>query len=320
MVLCFVLHVAALALGQYSIEDGVIYASYTSSCYSIFASYSVLQQERYWDILRQTRSLVGVLQQASREVDKELDQSHRGAARIGVGQAFAATAVFVGLAIDAAVHDRYFTPLWPLIPLAGDWGRYAAAASSNFTLVIGAIAFSAVVNAVLTVSGVLAGMHRVLAARLEALAHPDEVAEVVRLHRDVRRLTLELSDFFAGNLVHVMCCTFIASVIATLQVLANDVSGTTFGMMLSVAITFAPLAYASQEVSDASLELSTAAYHAATSGLVTLGEARALLMLMRVADSTPALRCRGVGRLSLPGAGHTVSQYYSVIQTLRNKV
>ncbi|KAK3925115.1 Glucosamine-6-phosphate deaminase [Frankliniella fusca] len=67
-------------------------------------------------------------------------------------------------------------------------------------------------------------------------------------------------------------------------------------------------------------ELSTAAYHAATSGLVTLGEARALLMLMRVADNTPALRCRGVGRLSLPGSSHAVRQYYSVINTFRNKM
>ncbi|KAK3925111.1 Putative odorant receptor 65b [Frankliniella fusca] len=249
-----------------------------------------------------------------------LDRAHRSAEMFFTAQVVVSIPSLVGLFYDMAVHDWYFTPLWPLVPLAGDWGRYVAGASSVLVLLYTTTALGHVFHALLAVSGALAGMHHVLAARLEALLSPEEVAEVVSLHRHVRRLTLELSDFFAGNLVHLMCCTFVNSVIASLQVLSNDVSAVTFGMWLGVAITFAPLAYASQEVSDASLALSTAAYHAATSGLVTLGEARALLMLMRVADNTPALRCRGVGRLSLPGSSHAVNQYYSVINTLRTKL
>ncbi|KAK3917457.1 Putative odorant receptor 65b [Frankliniella fusca] len=333
MALCFALHVAALVLRKYRVEDMAMYVSHASSCYSAFAALGVMQQQRFWDILRHTRSLAGVLRRASRGADKEwigtllefpsqerLDRAHRGAEVLGVAQALVIAPAVLGLGYDAALHGRYFAPLWPLVPLEGAEGLYVAAANSGVALLVGGLAISCYLHAVLAVSGAAAGMLRALAARLETLARPAEVAEVVDLHQRVLRLTLEMSDFFAGNLAHVMCAMFVNSILASLQVLAHDVSAVTIGMMLSAAIALAPLSYAGQEVSDASLALSTAAYHAATSGLVTLGEARALLMLMRAAGSTPALRCRGVGRLSLPGAGHTVRQYYSVINTLRNKI
>ncbi|KAE8741702.1 Odorant receptor 6 [Frankliniella occidentalis] len=136
----------------------------------------------------------------------------------------------------------------------------------------------------------------------------------------MRHETLNLVDFFAANLVHILASSFANTFLAVVQLLINDVTNTTYVMLLPVVVIFLQLSYFSQELSDSSLTLKRCAYAAATGGAVTVAEARALQLVILAASRPPALGCRGLGRLSLANAGRALRQAYSLVNVLSSKL
>ncbi len=100
--------------------------------------------------------------------------------------------------------------------------------------------------------------------------------------------------------------------------LNNEVTSFTFGLLIPVAAIFIPLSYLSQGLSDSSGRFQQAAYHAATASS-SLREARALNTAMLVAGKRPALRCNGLGKLSLRGAAGALRQFYSAVNMLGSR-
>ncbi|XP_052125728.1 uncharacterized protein LOC127749864 [Frankliniella occidentalis] len=150
---------------------------------------------------------------------------------------------------------------------------------------------------------------------------PEAVRDLVLAHERLRRLTLDLTDFFATNLTHLLVCPFCNSLVATVELVSagNAVSVHTIGLLLPVVVIFLQLSYFSQELSDASLALQWSAFRLATGGGVALAEVRALRLVMLAAGRQPALSCKGLGRLSLEAARLAFRQFYSTVNVLRSR-
>ncbi|XP_052125627.1 uncharacterized protein LOC127749839 [Frankliniella occidentalis] len=114
-----------------------------------------------------------------------------------------------------------------------------------------------------------------------------------------------------------MASSFCNSMFAVIQILANDVNSSTLPLAMPIVVVFLQLSYLSQELSDASLRLQRSAFTAATGFATTsVTEARLLLVLIVASSRTPALSCKGLGRLSLAAAGKASRDFYQCVSVL----
>ncbi|KAE8741334.1 Odorant receptor 17 [Frankliniella occidentalis] len=287
-------------------------------CYSAFTCLSVSRQARFWSILRKILRLVNVMEATLGE-KVWMDNTKR---IIGM---FCATTLSYAIFVFSSLWTELFlsgTSLyisWPFEPYLGSWGEHVGQVYYNFVhLSLVCLCVVWMYTAVGCATCTSAGLHHALAQYLISNVTPRTTENAVKMHQQLRLVTLDMVDFFAGNLAKIMAHSFCNAVIATIQVLANEVSSGTFVNLIAVSLLFTSLCFFSQMLSDASLALQTCAYRAATSG-VQLPEAHALALVMLAAGRPPALRCRGLGRLNLAAAGDAFRRLYSVISVLGTK-
>ncbi|XP_052124175.1 uncharacterized protein LOC127749563 [Frankliniella occidentalis] len=228
------------------------------------------------------------------------------------------------MCLDTLFSEEPVVPLWPFVPHAGAWGGLFGRLFYGACMLIWLPPGLCVILALIISTAVPAGLHHALAQRLEFTVASskalDVVQDVVAKHRRLRLLTHGLTGYFSAKLAHIQCASFISTVFALISVVCDDVSFTMVLLLLPIVNDFLQFSYLSQELSDSSVSLATSAYYAATGGCVSLPEARALALVMRTASTTPALRCRGVGRLSLAAAGEALGKLWKVVSLLRDKL
>ncbi|XP_052133560.1 uncharacterized protein LOC127752363 isoform X2 [Frankliniella occidentalis] len=298
-----------------SVQAAMMPITTLSSCYSGFVCLSIFRDVRFWTILQELKRLVEVMEA---DVCEEVWVA-RTRQRI-VAFSLETMALAMVTAVNVLAHsfrsDDSLLPLWPFVPYAGPLGFPLARLFWGCALCTILLSINYLVIALGCATSTATGLHHALAQRLTSTASSEVLRDAVIRHQRLRHLVMDLTDFFAGQLAPVMASSFCHSLFATLQVLSNDLTTTTYTQILRVLVVFIQLSYLSQELSDASLSLHTAAYHVASSDSVSLPEERALILVMLTASRAPALRCRGLGQLSLSSAGKVLRQFYSVVNVL----
>ncbi|KAE8739181.1 Odorant receptor 25, partial [Frankliniella occidentalis] len=227
---------------------------------------------------------------------------------------------FTHVTADALFAEEPVVPLWPFVPHAGAWGTHLGRLFYGACLV--AWLPPSVVFTVTLILGtaVPAGLHHALARRLDDSVSPSSVRAVVAKHMRLRQLAQGLTDFYSTRLAHIQVASFFYAVFGLINVLEDDVSFTTVNFLFPLVNDFLQFSYLSQELSDSSASLAEAAYYASIGGSVGLHEAHALGLVMRIASSSPALHCRGLGRLSLAAAGNALGKTWKMVSVLRDKL
>ncbi|KAE8737635.1 Odorant receptor 2 [Frankliniella occidentalis] len=302
-----------------SLETARAPISNLSSCYSSSACLAVIRQGRLSALLLELKSLVQAAE-AGRGEKKWTDRTLRGVTMFATVTVPMAVLVFASLCADMLLADEPQLPLWPFVPHAGAWGVSCGRMFWGCWFLLAVCSVFYTVTALCLCAAAAAGLHDALALRLlvQGGATPEEVRDVVRIHMHLRSTVLDLTDYFAGNLVHILASSFCNSLFATVQVVGGDANATTLALLIPVVNVFLPLSHFSQKMSDASRSLARSAYHAATDG-VELREARALLLVMLAAGRPPALRCRGLGRFNRASARNVFRQFYAAVNMLGPK-
>ncbi|KAE8749043.1 Odorant receptor 9 [Frankliniella occidentalis] len=320
--LCVVLAWCKVLQKSVSFQTTTKTLSCFSSCYSGFVALTVIRQTRFWAMLHEIKSLVQDLEEDEAAEKVWVARTRRiivvFSCQTVTLSIFTAASVVLHFTISG---DDTMVYLWPFVPYAGSWGVYVARLVTGVGVSLIVLTISFVVITLGCTTSAATGMHHALAQGLllEA-ATPEVVGNAVALHQRLRRVTLDMTDFFAANLAHVMASSFFHSSAALIQVLASGVmTSTTVFLLLRVVVVFLQLSYLSQELSDSSLLLQGSAYRAATSRGTGPAEARALVLVMLAASRTPALSCKGLGRLSLASAGRAFRQLYSVVNVLKSR-
>ncbi|KAE8738506.1 Odorant receptor 13 [Frankliniella occidentalis] len=293
--------------------------SILGSCYSAFASLAMMRRERFWNMMHDMKSLVQIMEAAPGE-QAWVAGTRKSILRFAAGNLMLWLATVGSALVGAVLHPERVVPSWPFVPLAGTLGFYIARLSYIVSVFVITVPIGFVVTSLGCVTATATGLHHGLAQSLDTATSPEKVRDVVKVHQQLRHITVDLTDLCADNLGHILVSSFCHSLIAILQVLANDTTSFTFAQLLRVVIVFLQLSHLSQELSDASLVLQTAAYQAASGGSVSLSEARALHLAMLTSSRQPALTCKGLGRLSLANAGKAFNHLYSVVNMLGPKV
>ncbi|XP_052120431.1 uncharacterized protein LOC127748905 [Frankliniella occidentalis] len=278
-----------------------------------------MRQTRFWAILHKIRSLVQTMESYPGDKGWE-DHTRREIRRFFAGIIVMAVFISGSVWLSLILTGTSILPLWPFVPYAGPFGVYLAWLFYDVVsvlIILGAISF--VVTALVCVTCTAAGLHYALAQRIATNETPEVVKDVVLMHQQLRDVARDLITLFDGNLAHIMASSFCNSLFATIQVLANDVTSSTFALLLPVVVIFLQLSHYSQELFDSSLKLQRAAFHAATGGTVAFLEARALNLVILVAGTPPTLHCKGLGQLSLADAGKAFRQFYSTVSVLGPK-
>ncbi|KAE8740344.1 Odorant receptor 12, partial [Frankliniella occidentalis] len=291
-----------------------------TSCYSANVALTVIRQMRYWNILREIKCLAEVLEDDLAE-EVWVARTRRNIIL------FSSINLTFGISLGVSITLRFIISgdntlllLWPFVPYTGSWGLTIAQLVTGVCCPLLSITISIVVTALGCTTSTVTGLHHALAQCLIATATPEAVRNGAKLHQRLRRVTLDLTEFFAGNLAHVMASSFSHSSLAIVQVIASqEMTSTTFFQLFRVLVVFLWLSFLSQELSDSSLRLQRSAYLAATGSGTALAEARALNLVMLAASRPPALTCKGLGTLSLSSAGHVLRQLYSVINVLKKQ-
>ncbi|KAK3917354.1 Odorant receptor 67c, partial [Frankliniella fusca] len=228
-----------------------------------------------------------------------------------------ATMIIVSMWLRVLVTGRPLCPTWPLY--AYPWAVRLEMILTGVFIMVPVCTVGFLVAALSFLSCSAAGLHHALAHQLHERARergaPGDAMDVIRMHQRVRGLTLEFTEFFAGSMVQLMAGPIGNSLLATLQVLANDIDENTFSQIFVVIVTLLQVSYLSQELIDSSLALKQAAYTTAASAR-SPREARDLVMLIMVTARPPALSTKGLGRLSLPMAGKVIREFYSAVNVL----
>ncbi|KAE8741706.1 Odorant receptor 7 [Frankliniella occidentalis] len=284
-----------VALMQTTARTTLPAVSAASDFYSAYSCCVVARQPRFWNILSEVKRLVQVMEDIPGE--KVWADSARRNIAVIFKSVFVTAVVMLGCILaDMLLSDEPMLSLWPFVPHAGSWGLLVRSMFWGAASTVCCVTLFHVLVPLICVTTTVTAMHHALAQHLldSTGKTPEVVRDVVRLHQQLRHETLNLVDFFATNLVHILACSFVDAVLSVLS-------------------------YFSQELSDSSLALKRCAYAAATGGAVTLAEARALQLVILAASRPPALGCRGLGRLSLANAGRALRQAYSMVNVLSSK-
>ncbi|KAE8743353.1 Odorant receptor 1 [Frankliniella occidentalis] len=302
-----------------SFETAKVAIMNISSCYSANASLAVVRQGRLSSVLQELQSLVQEAEAWPGD-KKWAERTLRGVAMLSTMTVSFAVLVVASLCADMGLADDPQLSLWPFVPHAGPWGAPCGRLFWGCWTLLAVFTICYVVASFWLCAAAAAGLHDALGLRLLAPggATAEEVRDVVATHRKLRLAVLELTEYAAGKLVHVLSSSFCSSLFATVLVLGGDASAATLSLLVPAFVVFLPLAHYSQEMSDASLSLARSAYHASTDG-VEHREARALLLVMLAAAKTPALRCRGLGRFGRASMRHVFNQFYTAVNTLGSK-
>ncbi|XP_052124014.1 uncharacterized protein LOC113209537 [Frankliniella occidentalis] len=232
--------------------------------------------------------------------------------------------LYVQMCLDLLFSEEPFVPLWPFVPYAGAWGALFGRLFYVVCILVWLPTTVCLVVVLILSLAVPTGLYHALAQRLRVTDAPgrtlDLVQDVVAKHRRLRLVTHGLTRYFSAKLAHMQIASFITTIFAFISVICGDVSFTTAVFLFPIVSDFLQYSYLSQELSDSSASLARSAYHAATGGSVSLPEARALALVMLTASATPALSCRGVGRLSLAAAGEALGKVWKVVSLLRDKL
>ncbi|KAE8739579.1 Odorant receptor 21 [Frankliniella occidentalis] len=296
---------------------------------NFFFGYSMLQcvlvgrHPRLWVLMRELRSLVQAIKADPGEKPWVVHTRRTSVVLSAISTTYVVV-FYVHMCQDTLFSEEPFVPLWPFVPYAGAWGALFGRLFYGACMLVWIPTSVCVIIALILSLAVPAGLHHALAQRLRVTDAPgrtlDVVQDVVAKHQRLRLVTHGLTRYFSAKLAHIQIASFLTTIFAFISVICGDVNFTTAIFLLPILNDFLQFSYLSQELSDSSASLARSAYHAATGGSVSLPEARALALVMMTASATPALRCRGVGRLSLATAGKAMSKLWKVISLLRDKL
>ncbi|KAE8741704.1 Odorant receptor 5, partial [Frankliniella occidentalis] len=206
------------ALMQTTARTAVPAVSVASDLYSAFSCSVVARQPRFWNILSEMRRLVQVMEDIPGE--KAWVDSTRGHIAI-LSKGFFANAflVLVCVLADMLLSDKPMLSLWPFVPHAGSWGVLVGRLFWGTSATVCVATLSHVLVTLMCVTTTVTGMHHALARRLldSTGMTPEVVRDVVRLHQQLRHETLNLVDFFAVNLVHILASSFANTFLAVVQ-------------------------------------------------------------------------------------------------------
>ncbi|KAE8751724.1 Odorant receptor 26 [Frankliniella occidentalis] len=308
-----------------SLREATLSILWTESFSSTIVGLGLMRRPHFWDMIRRMQELVaaaladddddrvGTVGKRSQEKWAVLMRRNviwSSGALLCVG-----TMIIVSMWLRVLVTLKPLCAIWPLYPHAGPAAEpFASLFTATFiALPVCCVGFLVAALSFLTCSA--AGLHHALAQRLTESRAPKDTYRVIAMHQKVRQLSIEFTEFFDGSMAQLMAGPIGNSLLATLQVLANDVDVNTFSQIFVVVVTLLQVSYLSQELSDSSYALRRVAYQVGVEAR-TLAEARALRLVILVAGRTPALSCKGLGRLSLPAAGRVIREFYSAVSVL----
>ncbi|KAE8736547.1 Odorant receptor 11, partial [Frankliniella occidentalis] len=176
-----------------------------SSCYSGFVAFTVVRHTRFWAMLHEMRSLIQVLEEDG------------AAEKVWVARTRRTIVVFscqsitlsMSMAASIAFHftfsgDDTMVFLWPFVPYAGSLGVYVARLVTGVGVLLILLGILFVVIVLGCTTAAATGMHHALAQGLLAAATPEVVGNAIALHQRLRNVTLDMTDFFAANLAHLL--------------------------------------------------------------------------------------------------------------------
>ncbi|XP_052129854.1 uncharacterized protein LOC127751024 [Frankliniella occidentalis] len=223
-----------------------------SSIYSGFVAFRVVRQTRFWAMLHEMKSLIQVLEEEDGAAEKVWVARTRRTIVV-----FSCQSITLSIAMGASIvlhftfsgDESMVFLLWPFMPYTGSWGVYVARLVTGVCVLLILLSILFVVIVLGCTTAAATGMHHALAQGLLAAATPEVVGNAVALHQRLRTVTLDMTDFFAANLAHLMASSFFHSSAALIQVLASGViTSTTVFQLFRVVGVFLQLSYLSQEL------------------------------------------------------------------------
>ncbi|KAE8741703.1 Odorant receptor 4, partial [Frankliniella occidentalis] len=207
-----------VALLQTTARTTVPAVSVASDFYSAYSCCAVACQPRFWNILSEVKRLVQVMEDIPGE--KVWADSTCGHIAIVCKGFFATAVLMLGCVLaDMLLSDEPMLSLWPFVPHVGSWGVLVGRLFWGISTTVCGATLSHVLVTLMCVTTTVTGMHHALAQRLldSTGMTPEVVRDVVRLHQQLRHETLNLVDFFATNLVHILACSFVDAVLSVVQ-------------------------------------------------------------------------------------------------------